>query len=197
MSGEHFASMKTDDWGTPQEIVDLVHYVFQGPPDLDPCSSERHNKRVNAKRFLGIEDRDPSVGIPTDWGDARKIFINPPGGNRPDRLSKKGNKWLGPSYVSLFWEQTRMFSEQEIIWVCYNIGQLQTLQNKSNTLLSHTSLLVPSKRLQYINKEEKPQNGTPSASAILLLSVDMFSHMRLSAWNSENEFGTVWLGPHA
>lgn len=197
MSGEHFASMESDDWGTPKAIVDLVHTAFEGPPQIDPCSSARHNERIKAVHWLGFEDRDPISGIPVGWGHHKTIFINPPGGCRPDKLNKKGDKWVGPSYASLFWEsaQKALFGTcNRLIWVAYNINQLQTLSEWKNdfNLLQTSSVLVPSSRVKYVNREDKEQAGTPCASAILLFSLRKTDHLAFYDWNKANNFGSCW-----
>ncbi len=156
---DHFKTMKNDDWGTPQEIVEAAR-LYMGGIDLDPASSAEHNQIIGATRFLGLPDVDPDVGVPTDWRNASKIFINPPGG-------KFGKRTL----VSLFWEhlsiQVRTNRNTSFVWVAYNINQLQTLQLVNETLIAHCSLCVPNRRVSYLDETNTPVNGTPSASAII------------------------------
>jgi hypothetical protein len=182
-TSQHFAQMGNDDWGTPPEIVNAAHVFFDGPPDLDPASSEERNQVVRACRWLGIEHADPALGIPADWGDAHKLFVNPPGG-------KFGKHTL----ATLFWrkavEQIDAY-EGELIWVAYNINQLQTLQVAlPENLLRVASVCVPKQRVKYLNGEAVPQAGTPSASAIICLSDRSDSLARFR--DAFGALGAVW-----
>lgn len=162
--------MKEDDWGTPRDIAVAARGFMHGM-DLDPASSKDRNAVVQADRILRIEDADAQLGIPVEWGKAQAIFINPPGGCRPDKFNPKTGKWSGPTYVSLFWAALAAHLEENpyavFTWVAYNINQMQTLQQVDAELLKKCVVCVPSSRVQYLDKASEPVAGTPSASAIL------------------------------
>jgi hypothetical protein len=78
-------STYSDAWGTPQEILFLVHDLF-GPIDVDLASSAEHNKRIHAKSFFSEDNQCPK-DLTCKPGSV--IWVNPP----------------GPcSRVKLFWE---------------------------------------------------------------------------------------------
>lgn len=62
------------DWNTPQNIVELVHEFFGGPPDVDPCSNP--NSIVQARREY-MRERDEN-GLVVEW--SKTFFLNPPYG---------------------------------------------------------------------------------------------------------------------
>jgi hypothetical protein len=192
--GEHFASMTEDDWGTPIEIADCVR-EFYGVPDLDPASDEFRNQTIKAKRILGEAQADPVHGIPIAWGQAKTVFINPPGGMwiHPD-LKAAGAK-RGPSFVELFWSWSIQHlvaagDGAELIWVAYNINQLQTLQQANASALALCSICVPSSRVKYLDKTGTPKGGTPSASAIVCLSTREDAAARFA--KAFGGLGMVW-----
>jgi hypothetical protein len=186
---QHFTQMAQDNWGTPPEIVDRVH-AFYGAPDLDPCSDAQRNTLIQAKRWLGAGNADPVIGIPKAWGEAKTLFINPPGGS----FGKN-------TYASLFWAFAVMHlintcpSDGELIWVAYNINQLQTLQRVDPATMAACLVCVPGARVKYLDPSGVAQGGTPSASAILCLSGREDAPERfLKVFNKE--WGTVWFPSH-
>ena len=60
-----------DEWGTPPEIVDLMH-AFWGCIDVDPASNEAAQKRIKAKRYFTKSDN----GLEHPWPG--KVLLNPP-----------------------------------------------------------------------------------------------------------------------
>lgn len=156
----HFTSMNTPDWGTPPAIVEAAR-KFMGGIDLDPASSASRNQVVKADKWLGLEHVDPEVGIPCGWGDARRIFINPPGGYTTE----------GQSLSLLFWNalgaQMDEVESGAFIWVAYNINQLQTLQTASEALVRQCCVCVPNRRVKYLDTSHNAKQGAPSASAIV------------------------------
>lgn len=62
-------------WGTPQEIMFLVHDLF-GPIDVDLASSAEHNKRIHAKTFFSESNPCPK-GLACRPGSV--LWANPPG----------------------------------------------------------------------------------------------------------------------
>lgn len=77
----HIASAARESWNTPPEIVAAVHAVFDGPPDLDPCSNA--DSIVGAKRTICR----PDDGLTSHWR-ASTAFVNPPFG-------KGIGRWVG------------------------------------------------------------------------------------------------------
>lgn len=68
MAGE---GVTTDDWHTPQDLIELCRTVLGGI-DTDPASSRSAQDRVRAGRWYGKEEdglRNPWVG---------RVFLNPP-----------------------------------------------------------------------------------------------------------------------
>ncbi len=170
-SPAHFSLMKQDDWGTPRAIAQAANV------------------------FFGVPDIDPALGIPANWGSAKRLFINPPGGCRPDKIDKNG-KACGPTFVELFWkralDQIAEF-DGELIWVAYNINQLQTLQQASDPVVwNYVSVCIPSSRVKYLDKNHAPRSGTPSASAIICVSLQTGAGHRFA--DAFRSLGAVWTG---
>ena len=66
----------SDDWHTPPEIVELVLKVWPDMPDLDPATSEA--AIVPALRRITPESDGGIGGLEADWGDAGRVWLNPP-----------------------------------------------------------------------------------------------------------------------
>ena len=59
-----FHSSESDEWYTPQNVIDLVHECFSpGQVGLDPCFSGGANERVGAASFCDNEMDGFDVGI--------------------------------------------------------------------------------------------------------------------------------------
>lgn len=159
----HFRSMDNDDWGTPLDIVRRAAEFLGGEIELDPASSFERNKVVGAKKWLGKADAR-MTGIPEDWGNAKSLFINPPGGKQGST-----NKTLAKVFFRKA-VQHCVDNEARFVWVAYNINQLQTLQREYPEALRSCFLCVPEKRVAYNNANGVPVAGAPGASAILALS---------------------------
>ncbi len=61
-----------EEYYTPQPIIDAVHSVFGGHPDLDPASCAEANGNVQAMRFFAREDN----GLEQPWRG--RVWMNPP-----------------------------------------------------------------------------------------------------------------------
>lgn len=67
-------SSESDDWHTPQHIIDRVVMLF-GVIDLDPCSNSKEQPNVPAKVHYTLEDN----GIKKHW--FKHVYMNPPYGD--------------------------------------------------------------------------------------------------------------------
>ena len=80
----HFSS-KTDDWYTPQYIIDDVCEVYGlGWFELDACASKENAK---ADTFYTKEEN----GLSKDWSQYDSVWCNPPYG-------KEIGKWIKKAY---------------------------------------------------------------------------------------------------
>lgn len=66
------AAESTDDWYTPQKYIDAARRVL-GAIDLDPASSQKAQRIVQAARYFTIADD----GLAHPW-QARSLWLNPP-----------------------------------------------------------------------------------------------------------------------
>jgi phage N-6-adenine-methyltransferase len=66
----------SDNWHTPQDIIEAAKSVMGGKIDLDPFSSKEANGRIGATIFYTEEDDALSM----DWAKVETVFINPPYG---------------------------------------------------------------------------------------------------------------------
>lgn len=182
MSGEHFGLMEEENWGTPSNIVEKAREFLGGSIDLDPASDAFRNQTVKAKTWLGLPHVGAS-GIPENWGDAKTVFCNPPGGKH-DRKT----------FVSRFWRKAVEHCstvEGKLVWVAYNINQLQTLQQEWAEAVRASCVCIPDLRISYIDRIGVKKSGTPSASAILGLSGDPEDADRFQA--IFGSLGAVWI----
>lgn len=73
----------TDEWRTPPSFLELVRIVFQGPIDLDPCTT-----KDNPTLAAGICTKEVIDGLLVPWFDrfdgtglVKTVFLNPPYSN--------------------------------------------------------------------------------------------------------------------
>lgn len=160
-------SSGSNNWGTPKEVIDCVHRVI-GFPDLDPCSSQTHNQRVQAKNII-TETQDGLAICWSNYGDVLKVFCNPPGG-------KIGNK----SQTLLFWNKLTdnylSGTISEAIFLAFNLGTLQNSQQFDFSLLDFPCC-IPSKRIRFIGEEMKSQPTHGNALAYLGGNAEKFAEV--------------------
>lgn len=82
----HFMS-ETDEWYTPQEIINSVIEVL-GEIDLDPCSNSKTNPKIPARKYFTKNDN----GLTKSWEGT--VYMNPPYGREiKDWISKLMEEW--------------------------------------------------------------------------------------------------------
>jgi hypothetical protein len=92
-SGTGQTSSQSEDWYTHQEIITLVHELYNGPPDLDPMSCAKANLTVQAREFYTAE----VDGLMHPWYG--RVLWNPPwGGTNAAAVKKRGLKKLLDAY---------------------------------------------------------------------------------------------------
>ena len=66
----------SDEWHTPDDVLDFARHVLGGPIDLDPCSHPAAQQRVQARLAVAL----PDDGLARDlW--AGRVWLNPPYSN--------------------------------------------------------------------------------------------------------------------
>ena len=94
-AGTGQTSSRSEDWYTHQEIVTLVHELYDGPPDLDPMSCAKANLTVRAVTFYDAE----MDGLLHPWYG--RMLWNPPwGGSDASAVKKRGLRKLLDAYAS-------------------------------------------------------------------------------------------------
>ena len=74
------------DWNTPTKYINLIHRMFNGVIELDPCSNK--DSIVNAQKEIML----PDDGLSIEW-NYRTIFVNPPFGRDFERKTTIKN-WI-------------------------------------------------------------------------------------------------------
>ena len=77
------APRPSDCWSTPAGVLAAARAAVGGAFDLDPCSSEAAQRRVQAARWIG----PPADGLAADWRCAR-LWMNPPFSARAAWMAK-------------------------------------------------------------------------------------------------------------
>jgi hypothetical protein len=135
-------SSKKNDWGTPDEVLDLVRKLFPRIA-LDTASSAEHNLRVRADRFYS------EGGLEKPW-DAETVFCNPPGG-----------KLKGKSLQALFWkkcvEEYQAGHFRQAVFLGFSIELLRTSQQSYP--MGAFPHCIPSKRLPFIGPGDSPAHA--------------------------------------
>lgn len=92
-SGTGQTSSRSEDWYTHQDVIALVHELYEGPPDLDPMSCEEANLTVRAREFYTAE----MDGLVRPWFG--RMLWNPPwGGSDATAAKRRGLKKLLDAY---------------------------------------------------------------------------------------------------
>lgn len=157
MKAQHSSS--TGVWGTAREIVDLTRATL-GEIHLDPFSDPAWNQIVGADRILTEEDDAFSCQWFPDSPPASEILDGIGAYNLPRCTSSTGivngpgdptGDAIKRAWLLTYWHYRAGWIGGGAIWVAFNIGQLQTLQNSGapRSLLSFP-LLITSSRVRYL-----------------------------------------------
>lgn len=161
MTAQH--SSASPLWGTSRPLVDLSRVVL-GRIDLDPFSDPTWNVIVGAKRIL--TERDDAFRC--RWFEGAPMashILKAPDGCGSDNARPHTSHVNGPGDLSgrvikdawrlTEWHHRTGWLGGGVIWIAFNIGQLQTLQADAPRSLLHPDFLrcIPSSRVAY---EESP-----------------------------------------
>lgn len=157
MKAQH--SSATGVWGTARELVDLARATL-GWIDLDPFTDAAWNATIGADRIItaredafrcawfddGPSAREILAGDLTVWNlprHAATAIVNGPGDPSGDVIKR--------AWRLTEWYHRNGFLAGGAIWIAFNVGQLQTLQNAGapRSLLSFP-LLITSSRVRYL-----------------------------------------------
>jgi hypothetical protein len=68
------AQAARQDWRTPDEVVELLHVLWEGGPDIDPCAAPERAHHLAKENFDG---RDIFTnGLECTWPG--RAYVNPP-----------------------------------------------------------------------------------------------------------------------
>ncbi len=157
MKAQH--SSATGVWGTARELVDLARATLGGI-DLDPFTDAAWNAIVGADRIItaredafrcawfdeGPTAREILAGDLTAWETPARpatAIVNGPGDPSGDAIKR--------AWRLTEWYHRNGFLAGGAVWIAFNVGQLQTLQNAGapRSLLSFP-LLIASSRVRYL-----------------------------------------------
>ena len=159
-------------WGTPPHIIEAARETM-GSIDLDPASCERSNEIVKAAHIFDLERN----GFTAVWNG--NVFLNPPGGKCDENgLPSEDNS--GQSATKAWWfklaSEWKLGHISNAIFLGYSVEILQTTQVDTpeidgiNLPIPLDFLLCfPSRRLSFLNEENKAVTGNTHASVVVFL----------------------------
>lgn len=147
-------SSRNDSWRTPLHVVELVHSVFGGPPDLDPASDPDANAAMRSRRILTRED--DALVCPWDAAGC-SVYLNPPGG-----------KLAGKSVVRLFWRRLMEHRGEfrHAIFAMFSIEGLQTTQGDHPAAMDFP-ICVPAKRVRWVDPTAAARTSPSQSNAFV------------------------------
>lgn len=118
----------TAEWGTPPEIVAFAKSLYEPQGiDLDPATSEAWNEVVGARDIFTKE----TDGLKSDWGNARRVFLNAPG-------SKDGK--LTRAFYAKAVNHVLDVPDRRVLWVGFSVNQLQFIDPRWPILILRSRL---------------------------------------------------------
>jgi hypothetical protein len=180
-------SSETNEHPTPGAVIDLVHALFGGAPDLDPASLVSWNAGVGAQSIMTLPDeRALCAGAVGGLGEAwhGRVFLNPPGGglaarsgdSRGVKVYKRSVRaaWDTRSHAVAWWRKLlHEYSEgrvREAVFVGFTLEILMTAQGDGWISPLAFPLCVPRKRLAFAGPDPTHANvliylGPPTQEA--------------------------------
>ena len=165
-------SDKSDQWGTPQDVIEAAREVM-GSINFDPCSSAEANERVRAEAYS-------TDGLNTKQVWHGSVLMNPPGG----RTKNPTENVFFSSAVSLpelFWRRLMIEANYmkspslgrggevgQAVVVGFTLEQLRMTQRAELSMLDFP-FCVPAKRLKFFPL--RGQKATSPAHSNVLVYV--------------------------
>ena len=134
----------TNEWGTPPEIIECVHKVFD--IELDPASNEVFNKTVKAKRIFTFEDN----GMSKNWS-SKSLFLNPPYGREVGYFVNRLCDQFDQGYV-----------DEAILLINSNTSTTYY----QNALFFSSALCLPSTRIAFIDAQGIQQTSPRYSNSV-------------------------------
>jgi hypothetical protein len=154
-------SSRSEDWYTHKEIVDLVHELYGGPPDLDPMSCAEANLTVKALEFYSAEDD----GLNHRWYG--KMLWNPPwGGADASAAKKRGLVKLLQAY------------ESSVVTECVCVLNANATTTAWFAPLLSFPVCFPPRRIAHYGPDGK--GGSPNSGTVIIYvgrQVDRFAEV--------------------
>ena len=122
-----------DEWYSPENVVECVHNLFDGPPDLDPATSLKANELIKAKKIYTKDN----PGIDKVWKG--KVFMNPPFGTK-----------VITELTSHFLNNLKTITEGVVL----TNSMTETIWAQK-MLKNATSLCFPKGRLEFYNQKDE------------------------------------------
>lgn len=171
----HIADSSNINWCTPKEILVAVRLLFNGDPDLDPCSNS--HSLVNAKLSYSL----PKVnGLLEKWNYST-VFVNPPFGKC--YINDKLELLLPKQYKDLSKEAKKSYKRQTLfdwtkkcndVWYYYQNeivllipGAFETKHYQRIIYPNATAILYPEGRVNYVIPGQTGTNSPPMNSALI------------------------------
>jgi hypothetical protein len=131
----HFSS-KTPEHYTPPEFLEAVCAVFDGIPDLDPCSDSSARPTVAARRHFTRQEN----GLMQPW--AGRVYMNPPYGREIGKwIRKLRSEWqrgamtdaiaLLPARPDTAWFEALTLDTDDAV-ICFLRGRLRFVGQRSS-----------------------------------------------------------------
>lgn len=164
MAASIMHSAKTNDWGTPRDIVELARTTM-GHIGQDPCSSEYWNTHV-VEADVFFDDEDDALNVPADAWGVDTYIVNPPSG-----------------LVKEFWDfaVARWQEGSAVFFVGFSLNQM-TYLGKVGLFAPQFVRCVPFQRTRYL---ESPLGASARLREKAEKSKDPDEYSRLIAESSD------------
>lgn len=170
-------SLGSSEYGTPVWLVEAIRQLM-GEIDLDPFSSEAHNRTVRAKRFFSKKQN----AFDCSWL-CETMLVNPPGGGR--RLGQAAWKRL------VFEHQTGQVGQA--VFVAFSVDYLSTTQSASSVCMLDFPCLVFGRRFGYLTtKEDAVEQASAKALANEPRGAELLRQLR--AFDADSSLQAVEAG---
>jgi hypothetical protein len=156
-------SSRSIEYYTPPEIVDVVHKVFCGPPDLDPASCREANKVVGA----GMIYTEKVDGLAQCWFG--NVYLNPPYGLMQTKPWWSRAKKVGRGYSAKEIWLEKLLREQisaAVVLVTASTGDAWFHRH----IWAHAQAICFPRRVKYLVPGGAVARSQPGASVLAYFS---------------------------
>lgn len=152
IGGHHSKSSGTDEWATPDEIVERT-----GPYELDPCAPLEYPRQLAARRYTMFDNGLMMPWTDPETGEKLRVLLNPPYSEIEPWLARMALHDYG---TALIFARTETEAFQRYVFDC--ASALLFMRGRINFNVIEPFSIIKTRKAYYAGDRAKGNSGAPT-----------------------------------